>query len=433
MNTRRSYLTAAVILAIVSSACSSGGGNKTASPASASTDTSGAPKLAITTQASGLKVGLVVSSSGPGADVRDLASGAYIASYRLNGAKSGTDRVELVVKDDNGTPEGATAAINELKDAGVVGVVYGSTGEHVLAGAATAAQAGLPVVFPYADDPRVTAQGATSFLAAPTIAQVASELVSHIKKTNAATVALVRQAGAYGDAGKAALAAAGLAIAMDKPFIPGDTLAETAKAVVAGKADAVIVWAEAGPAVAVADALSNAGATAATLFGNRAAVPAFGRLIAGALTPSVSDGVLSAGGWAGADTPTAAVDAFFLARDRAVSDGATTADLSVADFRSHDALLSLVAAAVEASTPAAVTDSLRTLAPDAVKGTAGVPLDFRNPLAVSDDDIALLSYSTADDGSGRYLPKTSGGHWLAVAGTFELPDALAGLDNPYGG
>ncbi len=66
-------------------------------------------------------------------------------------------------------------------------------------------------------------------------------------------------------------------------------------------------------------------------------------------------------------------------------------------------------------------------------GAAGVPLDFRNPAAISDADVALLTYSTADDGSGRYLTKTSGGHWVAVAGTYELPDALKGLDNPYGG
>ncbi len=358
MNTRRRYLAAVALLATATAACTSGGNNKTATPVVSNTE-SAAPKLAIDNQAKGMKIGLVVSSSGPGADVRDLASGAYIAAYRLNGAKAGTEHVELVVKDDSGTPDGATAAINELKDAGVVGVVYGSTGEQLLAGAATAASVGLPVVFPYADDPRVTAQGATSFLAAPTVKQVADQFASHIDKADFKTVALIRQAGAYGDAGKAALAGAGIAIAIDRPFAPGDTLAGTAKSIAAAKAEAVIVWAEAGPAAAVADALSSAGVNATMMLGDRAAVPAFGKLIAGSLTPAVGDGVLSAGGWAGADTPTSAVDAFYLSRDHAVSDGATTADLGNADFRSHDAVLAIVAAAGSNASASAVTDALR--------------------------------------------------------------------------
>ncbi|MEY2397444.1 MAG: hypothetical protein QOJ00_618 [Actinomycetota bacterium] len=431
MNRRRALIVTGAVLASLTAACTSGGGNHTATPAAA-TSASGAPKLAIDTTATGMKVGLVVSSSGPGADVRDLASGAYVAAFRLNGAKSGTDHVQLVVKDDNGTPEGATAAINELHDAGVVGVVYGSTGEQTLAAAATAAGAGLPVVFPYADDSRVTAQGATSFLGAPTVDQVAKQFAEHITKANLGTVALLRQSGAYGDEGKAALAAAGVNVALDQPFAAGDALAATAKAVAAAKPGAVIVWAEAAPAVAAADALSTAGVEATLLFADRAAVPAFGKLVAGALTPPVSDGVLSVGSWAGPDTPTKAVDAFFLARDAVVADGATTADLSSADFRSHDAVLALVAAATASSSPAGVTDAMRDLSPD-IAGAAGVPLDFHNAAAVADKDVALLSYSTADDGSGRYLPKTSGGHWLAVTGTYELPDALKGLDNPYGG
>ena len=80
------------------------------------------------------------------------------------------------------------------------------------------------------------------------------------------------------------------------------------------------------------------------------------------MAPSVSDGVVSAGEWAGPDTPTAAVDTFYLARDRAVASGAVAADLSQADIRSHDAVLALVGASMAArsTTPGNVLDALRT-------------------------------------------------------------------------
>ncbi|HZN14044.1 MAG TPA: ABC transporter substrate-binding protein [Acidimicrobiales bacterium] len=432
MTRRRVVIVAAVVMAIVSAACSKGG-DKSAKGSAAIK--SAAPDISLASGAGhGIKIGLVVSGSGPGADVRDLAGGAYVAAYRLNGATSGHDRVELLVSDDNGTPEGATAAMNDLANKGAVGVVYASTGEQVLAGVATAAGLGLPVVLPYADDPRIASQGATAILAAPTIDQVAGELAAHVRKTGYGKVALLRQAGPYGDAGKAALIAAGIAVVLDRPFAAGDPMADVAAATKAAAPDAVVVWAEAGPALAMADALSAAGVDAALLFGDRVAVPAFGHGLASALAASVGDGVLSVGPWAGPDTPTAAVDAFYLARDRAVADGGVTADLSVADFRSHDAVLAIATAAASGGNRGDVLDGLRGLAPGKVSGTAGVPLDFRAPHALSDNDVALLSYSTIDDGSGRYpAPATAGGHWLAVAGTYTPPEALKGLDDPYGG
>ena len=407
-----------------------------ASPsASSSPKASGEPSVSLASaEVKGMKVGLVISSAGAGADVRDLASGAYVAAFRLNGATAGHDHVILVVADDQGTPDGATAAMHSLADQGVVGVVYGSTGEQVLAGVATAAELGLPVILPYADDPRVTQLGATSFLAAPTIAQAAAKLADHIKDAHFTKVASVHQAGSYGDAGASALASNGVTVAIDKAFTPGDALDAMAKAVVNAKPDAVVVWAEGQPAVAVADALSAAGSTAVMLFGDRAAVPAFGQGVARALAPSVGDGALSAGEWAGPDTPTAAVDAFYLARDRAVSVGNVSADLSLADFRSHDAVLALVAAAKSGTGGGSVTDALRAVKSAGVSGSTGVPLDFSSTSVVSDDNVSLLSYSTVDDGSGHYPPvANNGGHWLAVAGTYTPPVQLKGIDNPYGG
>lgn len=402
------------------------------------TSKSAAPAIAIPTKAKDLKVGLIVSSSGPGADVKDLAAGAYVAAFRLNGATAGHDNVSLMVADDNGTTDGAVAAMQQLVDDGAAGVVYASTGEQVLAGVAKAAELGMPVVLPYADDPRVTETGTTSYLTGPTIPQVAEELAAHVEDDGIKKVALVRQAGAYGEAGKAALAAAGMEFVSDTPYATGSTL--DAKGIVGSAPDAVIVWAESAPAVAIADALAAAGSGAQMLFANRSAMPAFGQLVAGSLASSVGDGALSVGSWAGADTPGDAVDVFFVAKDKAVSDGGVTADLGVADLRSHDAVLALVAAAVAAGEEAnsvgraETLDALRTLSAVDVAGMAGAPLDFGSPTALTDDNVALLSYSTLDDGSGRYpAMDTAGGHWIAVSGSFELPEALDGLDNPYGG
>jgi ABC-type branched-subunit amino acid transport system substrate-binding protein len=422
-------------LVLVTGACSNGGSKNGAAKNAAAV--SGAPELSLAAGvADGLKVGLIVSSAGPGVDLKDLAAGAYVAAFRLNDAKAGSGKVELIVADDNGTPEGATAAMKDLAAKNVLGVVYASTGDHVLAGAATAAELGLPVVLPYADDPKVAAQGATSFLAAPSIEQSAKELASQVKKSGFSKTALLRQGGAYGDAGRAALTGAGLTFALDEAFNAGDAVADLAKKVVAGGPDAVVVWAEAAPALAMVDALSIAGSHAAVLLGNRAPVPAFGHGIAASLAPALGDGTLSVGEWAGADTPTAAVDAFYLARDRAVSDGGVSADLGLADLRSHDAVLALVSAATSAksSTASQVLDALRTVKTSSVKGVAGVPMDFSSQHAVADDDVALLSYSTIDDGRGRHpAPATGGGHWVPVAGSYSLPEALKGLDDPYGG
>lgn len=424
-------IAAVTVIAMTGAACSKGD-KKEASKPSDTKSVSAEPVVAISTDAKDVKVGLIVSSGGPGADVKDLASGAYVAAFRLNGATDKKDHVQLVVADDNGTADGAVSAIADLAKQGVAGVVYASTGDHMLSGVAKAAELGVPVVMPYADDTRLVDQGATAFLAAPSVPQVAKELAAHATKSGYSKVALVRQAGSYGDAGKAALEAAGMHFISDTPITAGAPV--SGKGIAAGKPDAVIIWAEAASAVGVADALAAAGSNAALLFGDRAAVPSFGQSVVSSLAPAVTDGALAVGTWAGADTPTAAVDAFFLAKDKAVSAGAVTADLTSADFRSHDAVLAIVAAAEHAHSAAGVFDALKEVSTGDLAGSVGAPMDFSSPMAMSDDNVALLSYSTIDDGSGRYpAAETAGGHWLAVAGSYSLPAALAGLDNPYGG
>ena len=434
MTGRRRAAVAALtaVLALSGVACKGGTDKTTGAEKARTTGESGAPATALKTSLQNAKVGLIVSSAGPGADLKDMASGAYVAAFRLNGAKSGADAVSLVVEDDNGTPDGATTAVSNLVDAGVIGIVYASTGEQLLAGAATAAEKGVAVVYPYADDARIAEQGATSYVAAPTITQTAQKLAGYAKSSNYSKVTLLRQVGSYGDAGKAALTAAGMSFVSDTPVSATDPV--PGAAIAAGKPDAVIVWADAATSLVAADALSVGGFGGALLFGDRTPVPNFAHGVAASLAPSVHDGALAAGTWAGPDVPTAAADAFYLARERAITTGAVSADLTMADFRSHDAVLALVQAAADKADRAAVLDGIKGVSTAAVAGTVGAPADFSKQLAFADGDVALLAFSNLNDGGGRYPTEaTAGGHWIAVAGSYTPPAALAGLDNPYGG
>jgi hypothetical protein len=429
-NRKRTAIAALSVVVALSGVACKGGSKHEGAEKARTTNESGAPAVALKTAVKDAKVGLIVSSAGPGADLKDMAAGAYVAAFRLNNAKTGSDHVALVVEDDNGTPDGATSAVNSLVDQGVIGIVYASQGEQLLAGAATAAEKGVAVVFPYADDARIAEQGATSYVASPTIAQAAAKLAGHVK--NDSKIALLRQAGAYGDAGKAALADAGLSFLSDTPITATDAV--PGKSIAAAAPDAVIVWADAATSLVAADALSAGGFHGEMLFGDRTPVPAFAHGIAGSLAPSVNDGALSAGSWAGPDMPTSAADAFYLAREQAVSSGAVGADLTFADFRSHDAVLALVQAAEQKSDRAAVLDAIKSVDTSSIAGTVGAPADFSKQLAFSDDNVALLSFSNLNDGGGRYpADATAGGHWIAVAGSYTPPAAVAGLDNPYGG
>ncbi|MGJ9649750.1 ABC transporter substrate-binding protein [Actinotignum sp. GS-2025b] len=106
-------------------------------------------ELAVENAPEGLKLGVVVSytedlTQGPGWDLS--GEGVRVAQWRL--AQGGTP-VELVTVSDQGSDDGARAAIAELSDNDVSGVIALTTGSHTLALANAAADAGLPIIFPY--------------------------------------------------------------------------------------------------------------------------------------------------------------------------------------------------------------------------------------------------------------------------------------------
>jgi ABC-type branched-subunit amino acid transport system substrate-binding protein len=270
-------------------------------------------------------------------------------------------------------------------------------------------------------------------LTGPSDEQVAAKLVKMASTRKLQKVAVLHQAGSYGDAGLTAVNKAGLTPVKDAAFdtTAGDMKAQFADFATAG-ADGVIVWTDGSESVKATNSAAASATPLPLLFSSRNATPAFGRLQSTLLAPTASEGMLSAGTWAGAWTPTQAVDSFFAAKARSVSDGAVIADLGTADIRSHDAVIALAFAAKAANSgsPAQVLTALKALKLD----VASTPLDFSTQKALTDGNVAALSYSTVDDGSGRYPdPSTAGGHWVAVDGTYTIPDSLQGLDNAYGG
>jgi branched-chain amino acid transport system substrate-binding protein len=435
--TRVAAVAGGIALLLLAGACSSSSKKKTPTAANNGTNVkTAAPSLALGDGVpKGTKIGLIISGQGPGNDVQGLAAGAYAAAYRLNGAKPGNGTVQLIVKDDNGDAGTAVAAVDDLASQGVAGIVYGSVGDQMGPAVKEAAAKGLAVIAPYTSDASLTSQGATTFLTGPTDAQQMAKLTSYANgKLKASHIAILHQHGAYGDAGVAALKGAGVTPVADIAFDSNesDLKAEVTKAVNAG-ADGIVVWAadnaNVTKAVTAAD-LDNAAVQ--LMVSSRGATPNFGKSQNTMLAPSAQDGLLSAGTWAGAWTPGQDVDNFYAAKGLAVKDGGVSADMSNADIRSHDAVVAIANAAKAASSnqAAPVLAALRQLK---ISGT-GVPLDFSKQIAVADASVAVLAYSTIDDGSGRYPdPSTAGGHWVAVRGTYTLPDALKGLDNANGG
>ena len=81
-----------------------------------------------------------------GHGVDQTAEGTQVAAYRLD---LGGQPVTLEVADDQGTEDGARAAVEQLVNARVSGIVAATTGDHVLPALADAAAADTAVLLPY--------------------------------------------------------------------------------------------------------------------------------------------------------------------------------------------------------------------------------------------------------------------------------------------
>ncbi|QIK62946.1 ABC transporter substrate-binding protein [Leucobacter viscericola] len=102
----------------------------------------------------GVKIGIIVtagSGAAEGAEWRAAAEGARVAQQRL--ALGGT-QLKLVTEDDRGTSAGGKEAVDALIDEDVAGIVLASSGKHLGGAIEAAAEAGVPVILPYAQPPK---------------------------------------------------------------------------------------------------------------------------------------------------------------------------------------------------------------------------------------------------------------------------------------
>ena len=353
-----------------------------------------------------VRVGLVVTSGsarGEGAEFAALAAGARVAEFRLD--EGDDDRVELEVVDDRGTPEGAVTATQQLLDSGVAGIVYASAGPHLDAALPLAAAADTAVLLPY--DARDGGTGEAAWRTGPDATQV-SERVSGLLAERGQRAPLVLTGEGAGDE-LAALADPALRV----PLTAGDALAgqvaAAARPLTDGGADAVVVGASAETSAETVAALQGVVPTLPVVLAPTALAPAFGGRLAdlGAGGTATTAGQFLTVGPAVADSSSGPGVSRFLAavrlaaRDTGVPallgpetfgrDGAATADI-----RSHDAVLALATAAVEAGStePADVLTALRELELGAEDGLAGPDLAFGTGQALADDGVAVLQATT---------------------------------------
>jgi hypothetical protein len=377
----------------------------------------------------GTKIGVVVTlGDGEGSEWDEAAQGALVAAKRLT--LGGTD-VELVTRNDGGSSGGAERAVKQLVDSGVAGIVVASSGAHVSGALDAAADAGVPVVLPYASS------GSDSWSTAPSSASVSKAMqralrgsdspllvdlgggapsgmqFAHVVTADAATddTALAATVAPRTGATSAATTATPAAGA-DPTGAPSDDAAQAqaqADAPVAVDSDAVVVSGSAARQGAFVAALQSADVTVPVVLTPDATSPAFGTALAAA-NGSLSGTFVSAG-VATDDARALTSDAqgramsAFLGGVRVLADDADAQNLTAdqpfsavawaADSRSHDAVVALVRAvgAARSDKPSAVADSLSTLRIGAGDGIAGPVLDFRQQQALRSDATVLAASS----------------------------------------
>ena len=193
-----------------------------------------------------LSIGVVVSSTSAedeGAQDLPLAAGARVAQYRLNLGHP----VDLVVQDDHGTAEGATAAVQALLDKHVAGIVYASEGEHLAPGLQLAAAAHTAVLLPYADQLPTTADSSSARLSGPTRAQTVDRLTSSLRTRGLQRPLVITTTDVPGLDGVAA--ATGGVHRLAEGGTLGQQAVDLAKAAGTGQppADSVVVWGSGSP------------------------------------------------------------------------------------------------------------------------------------------------------------------------------------------
>ena len=350
----------------------------------------------------GLTIGVVVSvtsTPGEGAQWRDAAQGAQVAASRY--AAGGTT-ITLLPVNDKGTAKGAKAAIDQLADRGVAGIVVATSGSHLRDALQEAATRNIATLLPYA----TSAEGLPeqSWLTGADSQVSDQRLIEALRQQNLHRPYLI-------DAGGGDIE--GLKPVGSSTFAAGDDPGTLARKLAKGlrkdesSLDAIVVSGPAELQGRLVAALQGAGIETPILLTSDALAPVFPAAVVKA-GGSLSGVFVTAGLDVGDATALQPNDAgraaaayysavSLLAADPQATDllGQTTFSsvAGAADPRSHDAVVALVRAAATAKSnePAAVAAALAGSKLGWPDGLAGPALDFAAPVAVAPDAVRVLS------------------------------------------
>lgn len=368
------------------------------------------------------KIGVLLAIDGTppgqGQDVVPGAQGAQVAAYRLS-LDDGT-APELVVELDDGTVEGAKSAMAALVDAGVSGVVVGSTGDHLLGAVDKAAAADVAVLLPYWRPSADVPDGV--WVTGPSSGAVDERLQDALRDEELTQPMVITADGVSAD---------GVGFAESAIFRgnnPARLVRRIDRAVETNRVDSVVIAASA-PTQARLTSL---------LQGTQPDLPLL--LTPEALSPTFASALLEGGGTTSGRLTTVGTDAadaatlvqspqadstasFFAALRLAAGDPAITDLLgerpmsevaSGADTMSHDAVIALTVAVAKAGStfPADVRDALAGLKVDSTDGLAGPALDFSANPTLPSESVVVLRATTQDPG---VRPAPTQLYWFAAA------------------
>ena len=363
----------------------------------------------------------------PGNQWEDAAEGAVVARERL--AMGGAD-IELLHENDRGSASGAAAAVEALAEQGVSGIVWASSGPHLMAGLAAAEAAGIPVILPYAPVPERGSHGAFTgvWSLAPTEVDIANGLSATLRSydrplhidageplPDGVEVAETLEFAPNGDSAALAREIAwqvGASTTAERAYesdqdenrnrepidTPADVIivsghplgqANVIHAIQTHRLPVPIVVTPSAPGVELQQALAQQGGTVS------AHLRTVGYDVGDAVALSSSPQGRATSAYLTAARQVAADDSIrSLAEDGSFADVATSAD-----SRAHDAVLALTYAASRARSPEPTDlgQALSSLALAAGEGVAGTALNFAQPQA-ADSSVTLLHATTQELG-----------------------------------
>lgn len=350
----------------------------------------------------GLKLGVVVtltSAPGQGADWSEASAGAQVAAFRY---QLGGTAVDLTAVNDKGTAEGATAAVRQLADDHVAGIVFATSGSHLSAGLAQAQSAGIPSVLAYPSDVTLPDD---AWSIAPTTQQIDDAMANALSAQGASDPVVIDAGGSVPQ---------GVSDTHLLRFRSGGDAARLAAKVVRLQrkegVDAIVIAGDATTEATLTAAVQGAGISLPVLLTPAALSPTFAQALAGAGgspdSPLTTVGVPSPDTRAMSTSTDGAAASAYLAAVRTAADSPKLEDFfdaqpfrtvaADADAASHDAVIALVTAAARAKStdPAAVLGALRSLSLSQADGLAGPALDLTHQQALGDASVMPVQSTT---------------------------------------